>query len=45
MTKNQFYASLKDLCLAVVDWLEKLPFRKFCSLLGIDESTVAFAAI
>ena len=43
MTKNQFYPSLKALCEAVVDWLDKLPFSKFCSLLGIDESTLVFA--
>lgn len=42
MTKNRFYASLKNLCEAVVDWLEKLPFSKFCSLLGISESTLGF---
>jgi len=43
MTKNRFYASLKNLCEAVVDWFEKLPFSKFCSLLGIDESTLVFS--
>lgn len=42
MTKNQFYDTLKDLCEAVVDWLLKLPFAKFCKLLGIDESTLEF---
>jgi len=40
MTKNRFYASLKNLCEAVVDWFERLHFAKFCSLLGIDESTL-----
>jgi len=43
MTKNQFYDTLKNLCEAVVDWLEKLPFSKFCKLLGIDESTLGFS--
>nr|MBC8235974.1 transposase [bacterium] len=43
MTKNQFYDTLKDLCEAVVDWLLKLPFAKFCKLLGIDESTLGFS--
>ncbi len=41
MTRNQFYASLKELAEAVVEWLEKLPFAKFCSLMGIDEAQLA----
>ncbi len=28
MTRNQFYASLKELAEAIVEWLEKLPFSK-----------------
>lgn len=43
MTKNQFYDSLKALLKAVVDWLKKLPFSKFCSLMGIDESALGFS--
>jgi len=42
MTKNHFYENLKALCEAVVDWLLKLPFSKFCSLMGIDESNLGF---
>jgi transposase len=42
MTRNQFYHSLKELAEAVVKWLEKLPFAKFCSLMGIDEEQVLF---
>ncbi len=42
MTKNQFYESLKELAEAVVEWLEKLPFSKFCSLMGIDEAQLVF---
>ncbi len=43
MTRNQFYLSLKVLCEAVVQWLEKLPFSQFCSLMGIDENELVFA--
>ncbi len=42
MTKNQFYESLKTLCEAIVDWFEKLSFSQFCSLMGIDESSLQF---
>lgn len=42
MTKNVFYENLKTLSEAVVDWLEKLPFSRFCSLLGIDETACSF---
>ena len=42
MTKNQFYQSLKELAEAIVEWLEKLPFAKFCSLMGIDETQLIF---
>jgi len=42
MTKNQFYDCLKELAEAVVQWLEKLPFAKFCSLMGIDENQLVF---
>jgi hypothetical protein len=42
MTKNQFYASLKELAEAIVEWLDKLSFRQFCSLMGIDEQQLVF---
>lgn len=42
MTKDQFYDCLKELAEAVVEWLEKLPFSKFCSLMGIDETQLVF---
>jgi transposase len=42
MTKNQFYQCLKALCEAVVEWLDKLPFSQFCSLMGIDENELVF---
>lgn len=42
MTKNYFYQSLKELADAVVEWLEKLPFQQFCSLMGIDETQLGF---
>ena len=42
MTHNQFYDSLKELAEAVVEWLEKLPFAQFCSLMGIDEAQLIF---
>jgi hypothetical protein len=38
MTRNHFYDSLKELAEAIVEWLEKLPFAKFCSLMGIEEA-------
>jgi transposase len=40
MTRNQFYQSLKELAEAVVEWLEKLSFATFCSLIGIDEQSL-----
>ena len=39
MTRNQFYDSLNSQCQAIADWFESLPFSRFCSLLGLDEST------
>jgi putative transposase len=42
MTRNHFYGSLKELAEAVVEWLERLPFSQFCSLLGIDEAQLVF---
>jgi len=43
MTQNHFYEKIESLCQAVVGWLEKLPFSQFCSLMGIDESTLELA--
>ena len=43
VTKNQFYPYLIAQCEAVVEWLEKLPFSQFCSLMGIDENELVFA--
>ena len=43
MTRHQFYTTLTALCLAIVDWLEKLPFSQFCSLMGIDEALLEFS--
>ena len=42
MTRDQFYQCLKELAEAIVEWLEKLPFSKFCSLMGIDEAQLIF---
>jgi len=42
MTKGQFYGCLDVLCKAIIKWLEKLPFAKFCSLMGIDEHELVF---
>ena len=35
ITRNHFYSSFKELCEALVDWLETLPFERFMSLIGI----------
>jgi len=42
VTRNQFYQSLIAQCEAVVDWLTKLPFSQFCSIMGINESDLDF---
>jgi hypothetical protein len=42
VTKNRFYPHLSILCEAVVEWLQKLPFSQFCSLMGIDENELIF---
>lgn len=42
MTRDHFYQSLKELAEAIVEWLEKLPFSKFCSLMSIDEAQLIF---
>jgi hypothetical protein len=42
VTKNQFYESLTSLAKAVVEWFQALPFAKFCSLMGIAETSLKF---
>ena len=42
VTRNRFYESLNAVAQAAVDWLETLPFAEFSSLMGIDESQLAF---
>jgi transposase len=39
VTNNQFFDHLGLLAQAVVDWLEKLPFDQFCSLMGLDPAS------
>lgn len=34
VTKNRFYESIQHLCEIVIQWLEKLPFEEFLSLIG-----------
>lgn len=40
--RNRFFESLPAVAEAVVHWLEVLPFAHFCSLMGLDESELAF---
>ena len=42
MTRNQFYESLPAQCQAIAQWLETLPFSRFCSLMGINELELIF---
>lgn len=42
VTRNRFYESLNAVAQAAVDWLGNLPFAEFCSLMGFDESQLAF---
>jgi transposase len=42
ITRNRFYDSLLALVTATVDWLERLPYSQFCSLMGIDDSHLVF---
>ena len=42
VTRNRFYESLSAVAEAAVNWLEKLPFAQFCSLMGLDERELAF---
>jgi len=36
ITKDYFYDSITVLCEAIVEWLQNLPFERFCSLMGIE---------
>ena len=36
ITRNHFFVTVPFICQAVVEWLEKLPFSRFISLMGID---------
>ncbi len=38
VTRNQFYPTLKELCEAAADWLNRLPFSRFCSVIGTDKA-------
>jgi transposase len=42
VTRNRFYCSLDALTKAVAVWLEHLPFATACSLMGVDDSALAF---
>jgi len=42
MTRTYFYQRLKELAEAIVEWLDKLPFKQFCSLMGIHEQALIF---
>ena len=45
VTKNQFYPHLLILCEAVMEWLQKLTFSQFCSIMGIDKSELVFVVL
>lgn len=36
ITRSHFYQTFKELCEALMAWLEKLPFERFQSLMGIE---------
>lgn len=42
VTRNRFLDSLLAVAEAVVDWLDRLSFAQFCSLIGIDEADLSF---
>ncbi len=44
ITRSHFYASFGELCEALVGWLERLPFERFQSLMGIKPQPQAMAA-
>ena len=35
VTRNHFYLTFRQLCEALVDWLQVLPFERFMSLMGV----------
>jgi len=35
ITRSVFYATFTELCEALVEWLQKLPFERFVSLMGV----------
>lgn len=43
VTNNQFFETLTILAEAVVDWLNKLSFDQFCSLMGIDGTSFSLS--
>ncbi len=42
VTRNHFYDSLTALTEIVVNWFDRLPFSRFCSLMGLHEADLAF---
>jgi transposase len=36
ITRSHFYKTFKELCQSLMQWLEKLPFKRFQSLMGIE---------
>jgi transposase len=42
ITRNRFYASLNELAEATVAWLEQVSWTQLCSLIGVDDSSLAF---
>ena len=44
ITRNYFYESFEAILKALVGWLERLPFERFCSLMGIKPQGQPLAA-
>ena len=44
ITRSHFYSSFQELWEALVGWLERLPFERFQSLMGIQMQAQALAA-
>jgi transposase len=42
VTRNFFPETLDNLAQTVINWFEKVPFSQFCSVMGVDESTLSF---
>lgn len=36
ITRSHFYQTFKELCEALMQWFEKLPFKRFQSLMGVE---------